>query len=117
MTVTGPHGSVQNPHYRPGGRLSLGAVSRAQRGAVSEKALPRASIRKRVSAVQRREIGKHLATDMRVCHGRLTFKDTRVPVETVLRALARGETFEQVLEGSPQIARPAITATLQLAAA
>ena len=38
-----------------------------------------------------REIDKHLIVDPRVCHGRLTFKGTRVPVETILYFLPLAE--------------------------
>ncbi len=34
-------------------------------------------------------VGKHLVIDPRVCHGALTFRGTRVPVETVLLRLQR----------------------------
>src|SRR6266540_6643925 len=34
------------------------------------------------------EIGHYLVVDPGVCHGKLTFKGTRVPVETILNRLA-----------------------------
>ena len=36
------------------------------------------------------EIGEYLVVDQEVCHGQLTFKMTRVPVEAVLTFLAMG---------------------------
>ena len=44
------------------------------------------------------EIGEHLVADLEVCHGRLTFKVTRVPVETVLTFLSMAYTIEDVLQ-------------------
>ena len=62
-----------------------------------------------------RAIGKHLVVDARVCHGRLTFRGTRVPVQTVLHVLAEGRTLAQVLKGWPELTQEAIAEALQLA--
>ena len=64
-----------------------------------------------------REVGKHLVIDPRICFGKLTFKGTRIPVATVLSYLARGETFERVLQGWPELEREAVAEAVQLAAA
>jgi uncharacterized protein (DUF433 family) len=42
------------------------------------------------------EIGRHLATDTRVCGGRLIFKGTRVMVSDALELLGSGFTPEQI---------------------
>jgi uncharacterized protein (DUF433 family) len=42
------------------------------------------------------EIGQHLATDTRVCGGRLIFKGTRILVSDVLELLQQGFTPEQI---------------------
>jgi len=42
------------------------------------------------------EIGRHLATDTRVCGGRLIFKGTRILVSDVLELLRTGLTPEQI---------------------
>ena len=63
-----------------------------------------------------RTIGKHLVVDPRVCHGRLTFQGTRVPVETVLHVLAEGRSINRVLQGWPELTREAIAEAIQLAA-
>gem|GEM_PF-6236567 len=39
-------------------------------------------------------VGRFLVKDPGVCHGRLTFKGTRVPVETVLHGLGKGRSNE-----------------------
>ncbi|HMF16052.1 MAG TPA: DUF433 domain-containing protein [Gemmataceae bacterium] len=64
-----------------------------------------------------KEIGKHLIVDPRVCHGKLTFKGTRVPVETVLYFLSTGRTFKQLSQGWPEVKREALEEAIQLAAA
>jgi uncharacterized protein (DUF433 family) len=62
-------------------------------------------------------VGHFLVVDSRICHGKLTFKGTRVPVETVLSFLAQGETIDQVLQGWPEIKRQAVEEAILLAAA
>jgi uncharacterized protein (DUF433 family) len=64
-----------------------------------------------------REIGEHLVIDPRVCHGKMTFKGTRVPVETILNRLATGRTFEDLMESWPEVGREAIVEAAQLAVA
>lgn len=66
--------------------------------------------------IERQEVGKYLVMDPEVCHGKLTFKGTRVPVSTVLTALAMGDSIEDVLESWPRISREAVLEALQLAA-
>ncbi|OQY99714.1 MAG: hypothetical protein B6D41_00820 [Chloroflexi bacterium UTCFX4] len=46
--------------------------------------------------------------DPEICHGQLTFKETRVPVSTVLALLGKGYSIEQMLKSYPEISRPAI---------
>jgi uncharacterized protein (DUF433 family) len=61
------------------------------------------------------EIGKYLVVDPRVCHGQLTFKGTRVPVETVLYWLSQGKTIETMFSTWPEIPQAAIPEAIQLA--
>ena len=63
------------------------------------------------------EIGKHLVIDPRVCFGKLTFKGTRIPVETILVCLAQGGTIKYVLESWPYLKQRAVEEAIQLAAA
>ena len=63
------------------------------------------------------EIGKHLIIDPRVCFGKLTFKGTRVPVETVLNRLGKGRSIDEILKSWPELRRAAITEAIHLAAA
>jgi uncharacterized protein (DUF433 family) len=61
-----------------------------------------------------REIGQYLEINPRVCFGKLIFKGTRVPVSTVLTYIAKGETFERILQGWPQLTREAIAEAVEL---
>jgi uncharacterized protein (DUF433 family) len=62
-------------------------------------------------------VGPFLVVDPRVCHGKMTLKGTRVPVETVLSFLAQGETIEQVLQSWPEVKREAVEQAILLAMA
>jgi uncharacterized protein (DUF433 family) len=62
-------------------------------------------------------IGRHLIKDPGVCHGKLTFKGTRVPVETVLNRLGKGRSIEDILESWPELTRTAIAEAVNLATA
>lgn len=63
------------------------------------------------------EVGQYLEVDPRVCHGKLVFKGTRVPVHTVLVYLAKGETMEEILTDWPEVTREAVGEAVGLAAA
>lgn len=67
--------------------------------------------------MKRIEIGRYLVSDPEVCHGQLTFKGTRILVETVLSYLAAGRTVEWVLAEWPRLSREAVQEALQLATA
>jgi uncharacterized protein (DUF433 family) len=61
-------------------------------------------------------VGQYLVVDQRICHGKLTFKGTRVPVEAVLSFLAQGETIEEILQSWPELKRAAVEEAIRLAA-
>lgn len=63
------------------------------------------------------EVGEHLVIDPRVCHGKLTFKGTRVPVQTVLVFLAEGDSIEEILESWPELRREAVIEAVRFAVA
>ncbi len=52
------------------------------------------------------EIGRHLATDSRVCQGRLIFKGTRILVSDALELLRAGLTPEQISQEYRGIVKP-----------
>ncbi|MFQ6042119.1 MAG: DUF433 domain-containing protein [Candidatus Poribacteria bacterium] len=64
---------------------------------------------------KRIEIGKYLVVDSKICHGQLTFKGTRIMVSPVLRALQRGEPWEEIKQGWPTVPDEAIRESLGLA--
>lgn len=66
---------------------------------------------------KRLEIGKHVVSDPEICHGQLTFRGTRILVETVLSYLAAGRPIEWVLTEWPRLSREAVQEAMQLAAA
>jgi uncharacterized protein (DUF433 family) len=61
------------------------------------------------------EIGNYLVIDPGICHGQMTFKGTRVPVDTVLTFLAKGYSVDQLLRSWPELTRPAIEEAISLA--
>jgi len=61
-------------------------------------------------------VGKHLVADPRVCHGELTFRGTRVPVETVLLYLAEGYSLAYLRKSWPEVSADAIQEAVSLAA-
>ena len=62
-----------------------------------------------------REIGKYLVIDPEICHGQLTFKGTRIPVDTILALLAKGYAANQLLKSYPELNRLAMEEAIQLA--
>ena len=64
------------------------------------------------------EVGEHLIIDPRVCHGKLTFRGTRLPVQTVLTTLGKKRrSIDYVLKSWPHLKREAIEEAICLAAA
>ena len=61
------------------------------------------------------EVGSHLVFDSEICHGQLTFKGTRVPVDTVLTFLAKGYSVDQLLRSWPELTRSAVEEAIHLA--
>ncbi len=54
------------------------------------------------------EIGDHLLMDPESCHGQMTFRGTRLPVDTVLTFLTKGYSVDQLLRSWPELTRPAV---------
>jgi len=61
-------------------------------------------------------IGQYLVIDPDVCHGRLTFRDTRIPVDTVLHYLASGYSVGQLVQSWPELTVDAVKEAVILAA-
>lgn len=60
------------------------------------------------------EAGNYLIVDPGVCHGQMTFRGTRVPVDTVLTFLAKGYPVDQPPRSWPELARPAVEEAISL---
>ena len=63
------------------------------------------------------EINKYIIADPQICHGKLTFKDTRIMVWQILEMLEAGEPVEKILKEHPSLTREHVKAALSYAAA
>ncbi len=61
-------------------------------------------------------VGRFMAVDPRVCHGELTFRRPRVPVETILRYLAKGYTLDYLHKSWPEVRPEAVQEAVEHAA-
>jgi uncharacterized protein (DUF433 family) len=60
-------------------------------------------------------VGEYLVVDPRVCHGELTFRGTRVPVETILRYLGNGYSLAYLRKSWPEVSSEAIQEAVNFA--
>ncbi len=61
-------------------------------------------------------IGRHIITDPKICHGKPTFRGTRVLVSDVLEQVASGMAWETIIEEwNGSITKEAIREAVQLA--
>lgn len=61
-------------------------------------------------------IGRYIVTDPRICHGKPTFRGTRVLVSDVLEQVASGMAWETIIdEWNDSISKEAIREAVQLA--
>jgi len=67
--------------------------------------------------MKRLKVGEHLVIDPSVCHGKLTFEGTRIPVETVLLFLSTGRTIDWILAEWPRLTKEAVEEAMRLAIA
>jgi uncharacterized protein (DUF433 family) len=59
---------------------------------------------------------KYVTVDPDICHGKPTFKGTRVLVSDVLELLAAGEPVEKILKSYPSLTKEMIQEALEYAA-
>lgn len=69
-----------------------------------------------VNTVMRVEINEYIVADSEICHGKPTFKGTRVMVSDIVELIAAGERIENILENYPSVTREHISAALEYAA-
>lgn len=61
-------------------------------------------------------LGRYIVADPKICHGRPTFRGTRILVADVLEQVAEGLAWETIVEGwEGSISREAIAEAVQLA--
>lgn len=61
-------------------------------------------------------IGRYIVADPKICHGKPTFRGTRIMVADVLEQIAEGLSWESIIEGwHNSISKEAIAEALQLA--
>ena len=61
-------------------------------------------------------MGRHIVTDPKICHGKPTFRGTRVLVSDVLEQVARGMAWETIIEEwNGSVTKDAITEAVELA--
>lgn len=48
--------------------------------------------------MEAKELGKHIVADPQICHGKPTFRGTRILVKTVLAQVARGEDWQTIVD-------------------
>ena len=61
------------------------------------------------------QINKYIVANSEICHGKPTFKGTRVMVWQILEMLAGGESVKEILEDFPSITREHINSALEYA--
>jgi uncharacterized protein (DUF433 family) len=62
----------------------------------------------------KKPIGRFLCADPKICHGKLTFRGTRILVSDVLELVAGGMSFDDIIkECHGSIGRPAIAEAIR----
>ena len=69
-----------------------------------------------IKSSMRVEINEYIVADSEICHGKPTFKGTRIMVWQVLEMLEGGATTEEIIEASPSLTKDHIKAALHYAA-
>ena len=63
-----------------------------------------------------RSLGRHIVVDPRICHGKPTFRGTRVLVSDVLEQVATGMSWDAIIaEWNESLTKEAITEAVALA--
>ena len=65
--------------------------------------------------MQRIVINPYIVADPQICHGKPTFKGTRIMVWQVLEMLAAGDTVDDIREGFPSLRPEHVHAALEYA--
>lgn len=62
------------------------------------------------------EISKHIVADTEICHGKPTFRGTRILVGDIVELIAAGETPKKLIEEYPRLTEAMIKEALEYAA-
>ena len=63
-----------------------------------------------------RIIGRHIVTDSKICHGKLTFRGTRILVADVLEQVGTGMSWQAIIEDwGGKVTKEGIQEAVQLA--
>lgn len=62
------------------------------------------------------EVSKHIVADTEICHGKPTFRGTRVLVSDVVELIAAGESVEGIIRSYPGLSKEMIQEALEYAA-
>jgi len=62
------------------------------------------------------EINDYIVVDSEICHGKPTFKGTRIMVYLILEMLEAGASFKEIIEAYPSLTEDHIKAALHYAA-
>ena len=62
------------------------------------------------------EISKYIVADSEICHGKPTFKGTRIMIWQILEMLEGGMTAKEIIEDFPSLRKEHIKAALHYAA-
>jgi uncharacterized protein (DUF433 family) len=66
--------------------------------------------------MKKKNLGRYIVVDPRICHGQPTFKGTRIMVHLVLEQLSAGLAWETIVEEwNGKINKPAIAEAIRLA--
>jgi len=69
-----------------------------------------------MAARKRKEYGQYIVADPEICHGKLTFKGTRILVADVLRMLAKGWDWDRISAAyAGSVGHEAIAEAIELA--
>jgi len=88
------------------------AATKSQPGSVKRSRKPGAS----EALAQRLELGEYVVADPLICHGKPTYKGTRIMVWQILEDLARGESVDEIVTAwDGRVSKAAVLETIRLA--
>jgi uncharacterized protein (DUF433 family) len=65
---------------------------------------------------QRKILGRHIVADPKICHGKPTFRGTRIMVRQVLKQVAKGKPWDTISdEWAGAVSKEAIAEAVELA--